>query len=226
MSAHRADSDLARLAHARAGVPLQLDAHTVAVLRLAQHWRAASRGAFDPEAAGRRLARSGRRPAVAPAHDAHGRLASLRILDERTVVSESGPVPLDLGGIAKGYAVDRAVQVLQAAGVRSALVNAGGDLRAFGARAWSIEVQHAAVAVRTQKLLRLREGAVATSTGAAHNADFVATRRRSPQWASGTVLARDCATADALTKWALQEPEPSLRLRAALRSVGARLWRA
>nr|WP_240980420.1 FAD:protein FMN transferase [Ramlibacter agri] len=223
MSAHSADSDLARLARAAAGVPLALDPDTVAVLRIAQHWRAASRGAFDPEMAARRLA--GRRPGIAAAQHGMGRLARLHILDERTVVSEDGPLPLDLGGIAKGYAVDRAVEVLQAAGLRSGLVNAGGDLRAFGPRTWSIEVQHAAVTARTRKLLRLHEGAVATSTGAAHNADFVATRRRAPAWQRGTVLAPDCATADALTKWVLQEREPSLRLRAALRSAGARLWR-
>jgi thiamine biosynthesis lipoprotein len=226
MSAHRADSDLARLACAPAGEPLVLDPHTIAVLRLAQHWRTTSRGAFDPEAAARRLARAGRRPGVAIAQDGVGGLCRLRMLDERTVVSEDGPLPLDLGGIAKGYAVDQAVQVLQAAGVHSGLVNAGGDLRAFGPRAWDIEVQHAAVTPRTRRLLRLCAGAVATSTGAAHNPDFVATRRRASCWQSGTVLARDCVTADALTKWALQEREPSLRLRAALRSSGARLWRA
>lgn len=221
MSAHDAGSDLGRLARARAGEPMKLDAHTVAVLRIAQRWRTASRGAFDPEAAARRLA--GRRPGVAAAHDGTGRLASLRVLDAQTVVSDGGPLPLDLGGIAKGYAVDDAVQALQAAGMRSGLVNAGGDLRAFGPRAWAIEVQHAAVTARTRRLLRLRDGAIASST---RNTDFVTTRRHAPAWESGTVLARDCATADALTKWALQEREPSLRLCAALRSAGARLWRA
>ncbi len=226
MSAHRADSDLARLAHARAGEPLLLDPHTVAVLRLAQHWRCASRGAFDPELAARRLARTGRRPGIAAAQEGPGRLAGLRVLDERTVVSDAGPLPLDLGGIAKGYAVDEAVELLQAVGLPCGLVNAGGDLRAFGTRAWNIQVQHPAVSARTRRLARLQSGAIATSSGAVHNADLVATRRRTYAWQTCTVLARDCATADALTKWALQEREPSLRLRAALRSAGARLWRA
>ena len=39
---------------------------------------------------------------------------------------------LDLGGIAKGYAVDEAVRVLQRQGLRAGIVNAGGDLRCFG----------------------------------------------------------------------------------------------
>jgi len=50
---------------------------------------------------------------------------------------------LDLGGIAKGVAVDRVVAMLEAAGVAPALVNAGGDLRVVGARAdrpWRIGV--------------------------------------------------------------------------------------
>jgi thiamine biosynthesis lipoprotein len=42
------------------------------------------------------------------------------------------PLALDLGGIAKGYAIDRAIEALRAAGCVSGLVNAGGDLRVYG----------------------------------------------------------------------------------------------
>jgi len=224
MSAHDPHSDLGRLARAPAGVPLSLHPHTVAVLRLAQAWCGASRGAFDPQRAGRLLARQGLRPALAAACGATATLAGLRFLDDRTVQAD-GPLSVDLGGIAKGYAVDEAVAALRTEGVACGLVNAGGDLRAFGPRWWSIEVQHPAVPVRTRRLLRLREGAVASSVGAGQ-ADFVATRPRAARWRHCTVLARDCATADALTKWALQDAEPSLALRRALRHAGARLWRA
>jgi len=44
------------------------------------------------------------------------------------------PVALDLGGFAKGYAVDRAIEALKSNGCISGLVNAGGDLRVFGPR--------------------------------------------------------------------------------------------
>lgn len=50
---------------------------------------------------------------------------------------------LDLGGIAKGAAVDRVVALLESAGVEAALVNAGGDLRVVGAhsdRAWRVGI--------------------------------------------------------------------------------------
>nr|CRH07832.1 putative thiamine biosynthesis lipoprotein apbE [Candidatus Magnetococcus massalia] len=51
---------------------------------------------------------------------------------------------LDLGAIAKGYAIDRAVQILQKHGVKDAIVNAGGDLRTLGNRsgsAWRIGIR-------------------------------------------------------------------------------------
>jgi FAD:protein FMN transferase len=223
MSAHEPASDLGRLAQVRPGEPLAVDAHTIAVLRLAQHWARASNGAFDAQAAGEALARSQLRPALAPCTARGASLAGLRFLDACTVLPE-GPMAIDLGGIAKGYAVDQAVVILRAAGVSSGLVNAGGDLRAFGPRAWPIELQHPVITARTRPLVHLRDAAIASSV-ASVDSGFVRTRRRVAHWTGSTVLARDCATADALTKWALQDAEPSLRLRGTLRQHGARLWR-
>ena len=224
MSAHEATSDLARLARAQAGDHVTVDPHTAAVLRLAQAWYAASGGAFDPHAAGRHLARAGTRPGLGEARGHAGSLPGLRVRDDH-VVETDGPVQLDLGGIAKGYAVDQAVATLRAHGIGGGLVNAGGDLRAFGPRSWRIEVQHPVVRSRSRRLLQVRDAAVATSLGAPGNADFVATRRHAHRWHWSTVLARDCATADALTKWALQVAAPSLQLRATLARAGARMWR-
>jgi thiamine biosynthesis lipoprotein len=52
---------------------------------------------------------------------------------------------LDLGGIAKGYAVDRAIEILKSKGIKSALINAGGDVRVIGNKLdqapWRIGVQ-------------------------------------------------------------------------------------
>lgn len=52
---------------------------------------------------------------------------------------------LDLGGIAKGYGIDQAIETLQAMGIDNAIINAGGDLRAIGrhgGRPWAIGIQH------------------------------------------------------------------------------------
>ena len=58
--------------------------------------------------------------------------------------SRNPTVQIDLGGIAKGYAIDRAIAVLRAHGIENAIVNTGGDLRAFGERGtrpWSIGIR-------------------------------------------------------------------------------------
>lgn len=53
---------------------------------------------------------------------------------------------LDLGGIAKGYSIDKAIEMLRQRGITSALLNAGGDIRCLGRKidgsAWRIGVKH------------------------------------------------------------------------------------
>jgi thiamine biosynthesis lipoprotein len=54
-------------------------------------------------------------------------------------------VAVTVGGVAKGYAVDRAVQVLRAYGIEHAIVNAGGDLYCLGTNhgvPWTVGIQH------------------------------------------------------------------------------------
>ncbi|UNC90914.1 FAD:protein FMN transferase [Candidatus Contubernalis alkaliaceticus] len=69
-------------------------------------------------------------------------------VDERrnTVYLADEQMALDLGGIAKGYIVDRIVQFLQSQGVQTAFVNAGGDIRVIGSRIdstpWRIGIRH------------------------------------------------------------------------------------
>ncbi len=61
------------------------------------------------------------------------------------LVSPAGGWAIDLGGFAKGLAVDRAINLLREAGIENAIVNAGGDLRAMGRRnerAWRIGIRH------------------------------------------------------------------------------------
>jgi len=66
------------------------------------------------------------------------------VLDGDEVRSENPAVRLDFGGIAKGYAVDLALERLRALGVANAMVNAGGDLRAIGSaggRPWRVAIR-------------------------------------------------------------------------------------
>jgi thiamine biosynthesis lipoprotein len=75
--------------------------------------------------------------------DQHPSSRDIRV-DGLQLASDNPFVQLDFGGIAKGYAVDLAVERLRQLGIGSAIVNAGGDLRAFGRhgdRPWRVAVR-------------------------------------------------------------------------------------
>ncbi len=75
-------------------------------------------------------------------------------------------VRIDLGGIAKGYAVDRGIQVLQDHGIEHALVSAGGDSRLLGdhrGRPWHIGIQAPRKKQALAAVLPLSETAISTS---------------------------------------------------------------
>ncbi|HMM71519.1 MAG TPA: FAD:protein FMN transferase [Rhodocyclaceae bacterium] len=72
------------------------------------------------------------------------RITDLEI-DGNLVRSRNPNVQLDLGGIAKGYALDRAAAILTRAGIDNALINIGGNILALGRRgdrAWRVGIQH------------------------------------------------------------------------------------
>jgi FAD:protein FMN transferase len=226
MSAHQPESDLGRLSRAREGEVLTLDAHTVRVIRAAQYWSQLSRGAFNPCRAALALSRAGMRPGLTG--EALGSLQDIAVQTD-TDVELTAAVALDFGGIAKGYAVDCAIDALSNHGVSSALVNAGGDLRTIGHRRWPIDVRHAHTTLINGRLpqhTRLQQSALATSVAGALNPGFVFTRTQNQQrWRSVTVQASTCMAADVLTKWAIQASLLCPDLRAALRQNHGCMWR-
>jgi thiamine biosynthesis lipoprotein len=131
------------------------------------------------------------------------------------------PVQVDLGGIAKGFAVDRAVEAIRLAHPdASGCVNAGGDLRVFGQGAQTVWVRSGPVAAPVLRSLPVANEAVATST--AHSADpspYVDPLRDRPVVDPRTAVARaeSCAVADALTKIAVLAPDASLAAHVASR---------
>jgi len=170
MSAHRDDSETARL-NVAAG-PLEVSAATAEVLELGLRVAAASGGAFDLTL-GRLKALwgfDGDGPRVPDDAEIAAALRgigpeALR-LEGRRVTKGDAVLGIDLGAIAKGYAVDRAVAALQAAGIRRASVNAGGDLRLLGnhgGRPWRIGIQHPRDPQGVLVTLELAAAAVVTS---------------------------------------------------------------
>ncbi len=183
MSAQDDESDLARINRLGHRQPVKVHRWTFAVLRLARAISEASEGAFDVT-----LGRLG-----ATYKDVHllpGLLVRLR-----------KPAKLDLGGIAKGYAVDRAARVLRALGAKSGCVNAGGDLRLFGPAAQEVHVRLPRSPERCIRLASARDAAFATSAGY-YLAEVLdpRTQRRLCLDSSVSVVARSCVIADALTK--------------------------
>lgn len=118
---------------------------------------------------------------------------------------------IDLGGIAKGYAVDRASDVLRSLGYRNLIVNAGGDLRVGGAKnnqPWSIGIQNPRESQKILTRISISDMAVATSgdyekffihEGKWYHHIFNP-RDGSPAGGcqSVTIVTKDCITADGL----------------------------
>ena len=193
MHPSREGSDLARINSARPQTRIPISDSTWRVLRLAQAVHALSDGAFDPclpLQAGRLsdLALS------APEMKFHSALCQL-------------PLALDLGGIAKGYAIDRAIEALRAARCTSGLVNAGGDLRIYG-RSERVLLRRAD---GTCMPLRLRNAALAVSDvdlnarqrPAEHQGYYRRSGATRPTARYAAVVASRAAVADALTKCVL-----------------------
>lgn len=83
--------------------------------------------------------------------------------NERRIGLARKGMMLDLGGIGKGFAADKAVDALRAAGIRSGLVRCWGDLRAFGPRAWAVGVADPAHPDRAVLRETIRDAAFSTS---------------------------------------------------------------
>lgn len=227
MSYHDPASDVSRLN--RAGVAcISVDPQTWHVLDVARSLSEATAGVFDVSVAPE-LVRYGYLPDhsgfPAPAPDAHWRHIEL-LPDWRVRLTR--PLQIDLGGIAKGYAVDCALHALEHAGMTAGRVNAGGDLRLFGTRAETIHVRHPRHATQLMPLCQINAGAIATSALYYSKQQFegrpvsplidARTRRVCAGSGSVSVVADDCIVADALTKVVFADPDRAL---AALNQFGA-----
>jgi len=89
------------------------------------------------------------------------------ILEGNQIRLEKKGMQIDLGGIAKGYAVDKAIEALKKNGIKRALVNAGGDLYALGidpqGEKWQIGVQDPREEDKIIDIIKVKDKAVATS---------------------------------------------------------------
>lgn len=131
MSRHDAASDVSRLNRAAGGAPLPVDPAVADILRQALHYAQLTRGAFDVTvgplvALWTRAAERDALPEPEALERARARVAAdgIELHADGRVALRSG-TSLDLGGLAKGYALDRALSLLEAPRVASALLNFG-----------------------------------------------------------------------------------------------------
>jgi thiamine biosynthesis lipoprotein len=212
MSFHEAGSDVSRLNRTAANGAVSIHPWTYQVLEMAAEMNRRSAGAFNIAVAPT-LQQLGQLPCE---QDAPPSLAgvpageAIELLADNHVRFAHPSVMIDLGGIAKGFAVDRAIGELRGRGVRSAIVNAGGDLAAFGPDVRAIHIRDprspgglmCQVEVSNQALASTaRRFDPFCSTDTADSAVIEPETQMPVRAVHGaTVCAPSCMVADALTK--------------------------
>ncbi len=244
LSDYNPESELMRLCRNGHERPTQVSPELFFVLEKSVRYSILSWGAFDVTVGPlvtlwRQARRTEQLPSAESLKKAQSLVSYKNLLahpDKSTVFLRRSGMKLDLGGIAKGYAVDQALAVLSTYGIKSALVDAGGDIGVSQAPpgrqdGWRISIQNPAGAgLAEEATVVLRQGAVATS-GDAEQFVEIAGRRYShivdprtgfgvQHSASVTVIAPDCITADALaTALSVLPPQEGIELAESQRGV-------
>ncbi|MBI5717948.1 MAG: FAD:protein FMN transferase [Burkholderiales bacterium] len=224
MSPHKASSELSRINQGAGVRPVPCGEEMFRLLTRAQEFAELSRGAFDiTYAAVGHLYdyRAGVRPDDATLEAARAAVGWRQLeLDvrARTVRFQRPGMRIDLGGFAKGYAVDNAIALLRQLGIRHAYVAAGGDSRVLGdrrGRPWTVAIRDPRRPGEVIAVLPLEDTAISTSgdyeryfdePGPAgqvtrhHHLIDPATGRSPRDVTSVTILAPDGLTAEALSK--------------------------
>ena len=174
-SVYKDDSEISRINHLTAGEPLAIDPEVYRLIARSIEYSKTTDGAFDITVGPlTRLWSSARSSGKLPGEAAVA--AALEKVGYYNIVLDSARtsiaflkdgMSLDMGGVAKGYATDRAVEVLKDNGVTSAIVNMGGDLYCLGRRSpttqWTIGIRHPRDKKKLFMQVDLRDRAVDTS---------------------------------------------------------------
>jgi len=219
MSPHKPDSELSRINRDAARGPVALSAEMAALIARAIEFSRLSGGAFDITYAGAGHLydyRQGVKPSdeqLARAREAIGWQHLLLDGAERSLRFAREGVRIDLGGFAKGHAVDNATALLRSMGIAHAFVSAGGDSRVIGdrrGRPWTIGIRDPRQAGKVSAVLPLEDVAISTSGdyeryfeegGVRHHHIIDPKTGVSPRGVrSVTILAPDGLTAEALSK--------------------------
>ena len=176
MSHYKPESPLSRLNRAAAAGPVPVDPELFDFIAECLRYSRESDGAFDITVGPLMktwgfFRGGGRLPTAEEIEEVRGRIGYTHVVLDRkprTIRFDRPGMELDLGGIAKGYAVDRVVALLRRAHVAAALVSAGGStIYGLGAPpgrvAWDVEVQDPSGSGRVALTVSLRDRALSVS---------------------------------------------------------------
>jgi thiamine biosynthesis lipoprotein len=212
MSFHESTSDVSRLNNGASARPVGVHPWTFEVLTYAVDLHRRSGGMFDiamaPVLQG--LGLLPEKGAVRGSRGAPATSGAIELLPDCRVRFHHPALGIDLGGIAKGFAVDCAIAALRERGVSQAMVSAGGDLAAFGSRPETVHIRDPHDPSRFLLAIEIENQALASSgrrfdlsrSAQPLDAAVIDPRTRAPAQAvvAATVRAPTCMAADALTK--------------------------
>mgnify|MGYP001568930982 FL=1 len=174
MSSYLPDSELTRfnsLAEGEVKVPVSSD--LLKVVQRGVYWGKLSNGAIDISIgpAIKLWEFNSERPIIP---DKKNLVDAAKFINYKDIIIEGNSISLkkkgmslNLGAIGKGFAVDQAIRELKKIGIKSGVINAGGDLRAFGLitgkRPWHIGIQHPRKPEQIIASLDIKDKGIATT---------------------------------------------------------------
>jgi thiamine biosynthesis lipoprotein len=220
-SRYRPESLMSQINSLAGKSAVSIDAEAVHLFQVADYWHQTSNGLFDISSGVLRKIwdfASGIPPSDLKIKE------YLKLVNWKSVYFSGQEIgipnvgmELDLGGIAKEYAVDRATQILQEQGITSGLVNLGGDIRVLGPHLdgtpWAVQIAHPRVMGAVLATINIAQGALTTSGDYIRFMD-VAGKRYShilnpktgypvSYWQSATALAPLCLSAGHASTYAM-----------------------
>jgi thiamine biosynthesis lipoprotein len=218
MSPYIESSELARLNAAAGHAAFKTSGELFSLIERSLHFSELSGGAFDITFASVGFLydyRKSKRPDAGQLKEATALINYRNLIlntDQKTIRFNKPGVRIDLGGIAKGYAVDRCIGLLQQRGIRQALITAGGDSRMIGdrwGRPWTIGVRNPRNEDELVAVIPLMDVAVSTSgdyerffeeNGVRyHHIINPASGKSASEMQSVTIIGPDATTTDALS---------------------------
>jgi FAD:protein FMN transferase len=172
MSTYKATSEISRVNARAAEAPMAISAELFGIVERSLELSVASGGAFDItyDSVGYLYDfRARQRPTDSQIAERLEAIDYRHVVLDRarhTIFFKATGVRINLGGIAKGYVVERAAKMLRERGVEHALLNAGGDTRVIGDRRgqpWIVGIRHPRVADEVVTRLPLVDEAISTS---------------------------------------------------------------